>query len=99
MKVCNIVEPNPGGHGVGPIVALCDGHTLSRLRHRDSETAPEYDWTARSVVKHNAQQRRVDLEVAVVFDVAELAEFRHEKVHARPRRPDHFRERLLRQLR
>ena len=34
------------------------------------------------LVQHNAQERSVDLQAAVVFDEPELAEFVHEKIHA-----------------
>ena len=38
----------------------------------------------------------IDLEAAVVVDETELLELVHEEVHARARRADHFRQRLLR---
>jgi len=38
----------------------------------------------------------VNLEAAVVVDEAEFPELVHEKIHARPRRPDDFREHFLR---
>src|SRR5580700_833619 len=49
-----------------------------------------------SVVNDDGEEGRVDLEAAVVFDEAKLLELVHEEVHAGPRRPDHFGERLLR---
>src|SRR5436309_12002613 len=53
----------------------------------------------RSIVKHDAHERAVDLEAAVVFDEAELTELVHEEVHPRPRGADHFGEHFLRELR
>ena len=34
------------------------------------------------LVQHDAQERSVDLQAAVVLDEPELAEFVHEKIHA-----------------
>src|SRR5439155_14194704 len=50
----------------------------------------------RGVVQHDTQERVVNLEAVVVVDEAELPELVHEEIHARSRRPDHFREDLLR---
>jgi hypothetical protein len=47
-------------------------------------------------VHDDGQEGLIDLEAAVVFDEPELLELVHEEVHARARRADHFRERLLR---
>src|SRR5688572_16598910 len=53
----------------------------------------------RSLVKDDAQQRAVDLESAVIFNQAELAELVHEEVDARARGPHHLGQRLLGELR
>ena len=53
----------------------------------------------RSIVKDDTQERAVHLEPAVVFDQPELAKLVHEEVHPGARRADHFRERLLGELR
>jgi hypothetical protein len=37
----------------------------------------------------------VDFDVAVILNQAQPSKFVHEKAHARSRRADHFRERLL----
>jgi hypothetical protein len=50
-------------------------------------------------VPQDCHEGVVDLQTAVVFDVAELLELLHEEVDARPRGADHFRERLLREQR
>ena len=44
-----------------------------------------------SVQKNNTQERAVNVEVAVIFDVAELPEFVHEEVYATSRCANHFR--------
>src|SRR5580704_16979114 len=48
-----------------------------------------------SCAQQDAHQRAVDLQVAVVFDEAQLPEFVHEETHARTRRADDFGQRLL----
>ena len=53
----------------------------------------------RIVVKDHVEQRIVDLKGPIVFDEPELAELIHEVADARPRRADHFRQRLLTDLR
>src|SRR5690606_21011636 len=52
-----------------------------------------------SVVEHEAQQRALDLDAAVVFDESQLAELVHEKIHTRTRRAHHLGKRLLREFR
>ena len=48
------------------------------------------------LVQDNTEEGRVDVEtVIVVFNEAEFPEFVHEKIHPRPRAPDHFSEHLL----
>src|ERR1700686_767801 len=53
----------------------------------------------RLLVQNDIQQRAVDFDAvfdaAVVFNEAELAKFVHEETHARPRRSNHLRKRLL----
>jgi hypothetical protein len=51
-----------------------------------------------SVVQKNAQQRAMDLDLAVIFDESKLPEFVHEVAHPRTRRPNHLRKRLLADL-
>jgi hypothetical protein len=46
-------------------------------------------------VQDHVQQRTVNLQLPIVFDKAQFAEFVHEKAHTRSRRADHFRQRLL----
>ena len=50
-------------------------------------------------MKDHVQQGIVDFQGAVVLDEPELAELVHKKAHARPRRSNHFGERLLANLR
>jgi hypothetical protein len=47
------------------------------------------------VVQDHVQQRVMDLQVSVVLDEPELAEFVHESAYARPRGADHLGQRLL----
>jgi hypothetical protein len=49
----------------------------------------------RFFVQNNIQQGAVDFDVAVVVNQAQSSKLVHEKAHARSRRADHFRERLL----
>jgi hypothetical protein len=50
----------------------------------------------RLVVQDNTDEGRVDVETFIaVFNEAEFPEFVHEKIHPRPRGPNHFREQLL----
>ena len=51
------------------------------------------------VAQHDAQQRAIDFQIAVVIDEPEVSELVHEEVDPRTRRPDHFCKRLLRDLR
>jgi hypothetical protein len=50
-------------------------------------------------VKDHVQQGIVNLKGSVVLDEPELAELVHEEAHARSRRANYFRERLLTNLR
>src|SRR5271167_1438480 len=47
------------------------------------------------IVEDDAEERGIDLQAAIVFDEAELAEFVHEEIDAGARGADHFRERFL----
>jgi hypothetical protein len=48
------------------------------------------------LVQDNTEEGRVDVEtLTAVFNEAEFPEFVHEKIHPRPRGPNHFREHLL----
>jgi hypothetical protein len=47
-------------------------------------------------VQDNTKERRVYLQPAVVFDEAHFSESIHEKIDARARGTNHFRQRLLR---
>src|ERR1700738_39371 len=49
----------------------------------------------RLVPQHSIQQRSVNLDLAVVVDVALFPEFVHEKTYPGTRGADHFRQRLL----
>ena len=50
----------------------------------------------RLVVQDNTEEGRVDVETVIaVFNEAEFPEFVHEKIHPRPRGPNHFSEHLL----
>jgi hypothetical protein len=58
-----------------------------------------WGWSGSSLVAQNdAQQRAVDLQLAIVFDEAQFPEFVYEETDARPGRADHLRERLLADL-
>src|SRR5436190_5346893 len=60
---------------------------------------PRLQAANRLVVENYAEQRGVDLEIAVVVDEPEISELVHEEIDARARRPDHFGKGLLRDLR
>ena len=47
------------------------------------------------IVQDDREQRVVDLEPILVVDKPQSLEFLHEEIHARSRRADHFRQRLL----
>src|SRR3984893_14878502 len=53
----------------------------------------------RFVMQNDIQQRAVDFQVAIVVNQAQLSKLVHEKAHAGSRRTDHFRQRLLADLR
>src|SRR5258708_4690780 len=57
-------------------------------------------WTQlfESVVQHDAQERSIDFNSAVVLDETQLPEFVHEQIDACARGADHLRQRLLRNL-
>ena len=46
-------------------------------------------------MQDHVQQGIMDLELSVVLDKTQFAEFVHEKAHARSGRADHFRQRFL----
>src|ERR1700693_4158212 len=48
-----------------------------------------------SFIENEVQQGLLNLQRAVVFDQAQLPKFIHENIHARPRRSDQRRKRLL----
>jgi hypothetical protein len=50
------------------------------------------------VMQHDAQERSIDLNPAVVPDEAQLLEFVHEQIDARPRCANHLGQRFLRYL-
>jgi len=47
------------------------------------------------IIQQDVEQRVMDVNVAVVVNETQFTEFVHERAHARPRGPDHFRERRL----
>ena len=47
------------------------------------------------VMKHDVEEGTVHPQCAVVVDKAELPEFVHKEIDARPRRPDHVSEHVL----
>jgi hypothetical protein len=49
-------------------------------------------------VENNAQEGRIDVETAIVANETEFPEFIHEEIDSGARRPDHFRQSLLRYL-
>jgi hypothetical protein len=48
-----------------------------------------------SLLQHDAQERSIDLNPAVVLDKTQFSEFVHEEIHARTRCSDHLRQGLL----
>src|SRR5512140_3920401 len=81
-KIRSPGSPEPASRHVGPLVQA------SRLRfHRI--------WL---VVQNHAQQRAVDLDMAIVGDEPQVAKLVHEMADARARGADHFGERLLADL-
>src|SRR5260370_9873732 len=51
------------------------------------------------IVQDDGEQRVVDLEPLLVVDEPQSLKFHHEEIDPRARRADHFRQRLLRDLR
>ena len=47
------------------------------------------------IEEHNAEERRMDGQPAVVVNVAQFSELVHERIHARPRGTYHFGQHLL----
>src|ERR1700736_6219865 len=77
---------------------LCDAGALMPVHStRGGGAGAVLDCTANGLfVQDDGEQRVVDLEAALVGDEPEPLEFLHEEVDPRSRRPDHFRQRLLR---
>jgi hypothetical protein len=75
------------------------GDRGDELAHGRSSTPTAWVIGRASVVQHDTEEGAVDFQTAVVVDEPELSELVHEEVHTRPRRPDHLRERFLRQHR
>src|SRR6476620_3588993 len=50
------------------------------------------------LVQNHVQQGTMDFQGSIVFDKTQLAEFVHEKAHARPGRADHLRQHFLTEL-
>src|ERR1044071_5947820 len=68
-----------------PQSAIC--WTDVRLKSQPQPRAFSAELRHTLVVNDNVQQRRVDLQSAIIFDEAKLAELVHEEVDPRARRP------------
>jgi hypothetical protein len=62
---------------------------------RQSGGGQQLSLDLRLIVENQVQQGAVDLNMAIVINKAQLPKFVHEKAHARSRRADHLRQRLL----